>query len=143
MMARIKVLLPDKFSFSTSIPLRITDVNYGGHVGNDSVLSLIQEARMQFLKEFGFTEMAFGGVSLIMSDAAIEFKNEIFYGDTLIAFVAIMDVNRVGFDIVYKLIKINNEKEVLAVIAKTGMLCFDYTKKKIVAVPQKVFELFN
>ncbi len=143
MMARIKVLLPDKFSFSTSIPLRITDVNYGGHVGNDSVLSLIQEARMQFLKEFGFTEMEFGGVSLIMSDAAIEFKNEIFYGDTLIAFVAIMDVNRVGFDIVYKLIKINNEKEVLAVIAKTGMLCFDYTKKKIVAVPQKVFELFN
>ncbi len=143
MMARIKVLLPDKFSFSTSIPLRITDVNYGGHVGNDSVLSLIQEARMQFLKEFGFTEMEFGGVSLIMSDAAIEFKNEIFYGDTLIAFVAIMDVNRVGFDIVYKLIKTNNEKEVLAVIAKTGMICFDYTKKKIVAVPQKVLELFN
>ena len=77
-MARIKILLPDKFSFSTSIPIRITDLNYGGHVGNDSILSLIHEARMQFLNEFGFTEMEFGGVSLIMSDVAMEFKNEIF-----------------------------------------------------------------
>ncbi len=142
-MARIKILLPDKFSFSTSISIRITDLNYGGHVGNDSILSLIHEARMQFLNEFGFTEMEFGGVSLIMSDVAMEFKNEIFYGDAITAFVTITDFNRVGFNVAYKLIKINNEKEVLIAIAKTGMICFDYTKKKIAAVPQKVIELFK
>jgi YbgC/YbaW family acyl-CoA thioester hydrolase len=142
-LARIKILLPDKFSFSTSISIRITDLNYGGHVGNDSILSLIHEARMQFLNEFGFTEMEFGGVSLIMSDVAMEFKNEIFYGDAITAFVTITDFNRVGFNVAYKLIKINNEKEVLIAIAKTGMICFDYTKKKIAAVPQKVIELFK
>jgi len=140
-MPRVKILLPDKFLFSTSIPLRITDVNYGGHVGNDSILSLIHEARMQFLKEFGLTEMEFGGVSLIMSDVAIEFKNEIFYEDRLNAFITITDINRVGFDMVYKLVKTNSEKEVLVAIAKTGMVCFDYAKKKIAAVPQQVIEL--
>ena len=49
-MARIKIELPDNFPFTTSIPVRITDINYGGHVGNDTVLSIIHEARMQFLK---------------------------------------------------------------------------------------------
>jgi len=36
-MARIKILLPEHFSFSCSIPIRITDLNYGNHVGNDTV----------------------------------------------------------------------------------------------------------
>ncbi|HVE61514.1 MAG TPA: thioesterase family protein [Chitinophagaceae bacterium] len=142
-MPRIKILLPDTFSFSTSIPLRITDVNYGGHVGNVSILSIIHEVRMQFFKKFGFTEMEFGGVSLIMSDVAIEFKNEVFYGDVLTAFVSITDFNRVGFEIIYKLIKTNSEKEMLVAVAKTGMVCFDYTTKKIVSVPEKMSELFS
>ncbi len=58
------------------------------------------------------------------------------------AFITITDINRVGFDMVYKLVKTNSEKEVLVAIAKTGMVCFDYAKKKIAAVPQQVIELF-
>jgi YbgC/YbaW family acyl-CoA thioester hydrolase len=142
-MSRVKISLPDKFLFSATIPLRITDVNYGGHVGNDSILSLIHEARMQFLKDFGLTEMEFGGVGLIMGDVAIEFKNEVFYDNALTIFVTITHFNRAGFDIFYKLIKLNNEKEVLVAMAKTGMVCFDYTKKKIAAVPQQVIEVFG
>jgi YbgC/YbaW family acyl-CoA thioester hydrolase len=142
-MSRVKISLPDKFLFSVTIPLRITDVNYGGHVGNDSILSLIHEARMQFLKDFGLTEMEFGGVGLIMGDVAIEFKNEVFYDNALTIFVTITHFNRAGFDIFYKLIKLNNEKEVLVAMAKTGMVCFDYTKKKIAAVPQQVIEVFG
>ena len=73
-MARLKIDLPEQFSFSTSIPVRITDLNYGNHVGNDAVLSIIHEARMQFLKSFGYTEMGFAGAGMIMSDVAIEFN---------------------------------------------------------------------
>ena len=83
-MARIKIDLPDNFSFTTSIQVRITDINYGGHVGNDAILSLVHEARMQFLKQLGYTELEFAGVGLIMADAAIEFRNELFYGDVVI-----------------------------------------------------------
>ena len=142
-MARIKILLPNSFLFFTSIPLRITDVNYGGHVGNDSMLSLMHEARVQFLKKFGLTEMDFGGVSLIMSDVAIQFKNEVFYGDSLTTFVTIIDFSRAGFNIFYKLIKMKGDEEMVVAIAQTGMVCFDYTKKKIAAVPQHVIELFK
>src|SRR5688572_20541413 len=123
-MARIKLALPSSYSFSTLIPIRITDLNYGNHLGNDAVLSLIHEARMQYLVSKGYTELELGGVGLIMSDAAIEFKAEAFYGDVLKAYVAATDFSKVGFDLYYKLVK--GEEETIVAIAKTGMICFDY-----------------
>ena len=140
-MARIKIGLPDNFSFSTSIPVRITDINYGGHAGNDTILSLIHEARVQFLKTYGYTEVEFEGVGMIMSDAGIEFKNELFYGDLVIVSVTATDFSKVSFDIYYKLEKVlgqaQDDKKILVAIAKTGMVCYDYKNKKIVAVPEE------
>jgi acyl-CoA thioesterase FadM len=133
-MARIQLQLPDQFTFSTALPLRITDLNYGGHVGNDTILTLLHEARVRFLHHFGYTELAFDGVSLIMADAGIEFKSELFYGDELTALVAPHDGSRVGFDIYYKLVK--GPAQAVVALAKTGMVCFDYTTKKVVRLPE-------
>lgn len=133
-MARIKLHLPQTFSFSTQIPVRISDINYGGHVGNDAILSLVHEARMQFLKNAGYTELDFAGVGLIMADAAIEFKGEAFYGDVLKVYVTAEEISRFGFELYYKLVK--GEKETLVALAKTGMVCFDYSNRKVTSVPQ-------
>jgi len=135
-MARIKIELPEQFHFSSKIPIRITDLNYGGHVGNDTVLTLIHEARVQFLKTYGYEELKLEGVSLIMSDAAIEFKAELFYGDVVNAFVAATNFSRAGFDLFYKLMR----NEIIVAIAKTGMICYNYDTKKVVSVPAGVKE---
>jgi acyl-CoA thioesterase FadM len=143
-MPRIKIDVPELFSFSCSIPVRISDINYGGHVGNDAILSILHEARLQFLKTYGWTEMDFAGVSLIMSDVGIEFKGEAFYGDTIIANVTAGDASRVGFDLYYKLIKHTGDKVVLVALAKTGMICFDYQRRKVVPLPDTAQkQLFN
>jgi len=136
-MARTKIQLPDHFIFSCFIPVRITDMNYGGHAGNDTILSIIHEARMQFLQSLGYTEMKLAGVGMIMSDAAIEFKSELFYGDTVIASVAAGEVSKIGFELFYKLEKETSGKKLLVTIARTGMICYDYEKKKIAAVPEE------
>ncbi|MFT3903638.1 MAG: thioesterase family protein [Niabella sp.] len=133
---RIKVSLPESFVFSCVIPVRITDVNYGGHVGNDAILSILHEARLQFLKYYGYSEMDFGGTGLIMSDVAIEFKHEAFYGDVLTVHVALSDVQKVSFDICYKIEKQEGEKPVPVVLAKTGMVCFDYNSRRPAAFPE-------
>jgi len=135
-MARIRIELPEQFIFSTKIAIRITDINYGGHVGNDTILTLIHEARVQFLKHFGYEELNVEGTSLIMSDAAIEFKNELFYGDSITAFVTANNFSRVGFDLVYKLTR--NDTSVAH--AKTGMICYDYKQKKVVSLPDTAKE---
>jgi acyl-CoA thioester hydrolase len=137
-MARIKIELPEQFHFSCEIPVRITDMNYGGHVGNDTILSIIHEARMQFLRHFGYTEMQLAGVGIILADAGIEFKAELFYGDTVVAYVTAGGFSKVSFDIFYKLEKQLNDKPILVALAKTGVVCYDYEKKKIAAVPEEV-----
>lgn len=139
-MARIQVELPSSFIFSCTIPVRITDLNYGGHVGNDTVLSIIHEARVQFLQSLGYTEKNIGGVGMIMGDVAIVFKNELFYGDQVQAHVAVTEISRATFDLVYKLEKDNNGKMLDVAHAKTGMVCFDYEKRKPVAIPVEVLQ---
>ena len=139
-MPRIKIELPADFSFSATIPIRITDINYGGHVGNDTILSLIHEARVQFLNQYNYSEINCGGVGLIMSDVGIEFKNEVFYGDTISVSVKATEFSRITFEIYYKLEKVKDGKKILVAAAKTGMACFDYTNKKIAAIPEDVKE---
>ena len=137
-MARIRIDCPEQFSFSCRIPIRISDINYGGHVGNDSILSLVHEARMQFLNQYGYTEMSLGNYGLIMADAGIEFKAELFYGETVTAYVAVGEISRIGFDIYYKLEKASGDKSITVALAKTGMICYNYKEKKIAAVPDEV-----
>ena len=139
-MARIKLALPESFSFSTTLPVRITDLNYGGHVGNDTILTLLHEARVQYLQSMGFSELDFAGASLIMGDVAIEFKAELFYGDALKAYVAAADFTRVGFDLYYELLLKKEGKEVTIAAAKTGMVCFNYGTRKVAAVPQEAVD---
>lgn len=136
-MERVKINLPEHFNFSTNIKIRITDLNYGGHVGNDSFLSLIHEARQQFLNYFDYSELKFENVSLIMADASIEFKKELNYGDEIKISVAASGFDKYGFDIFYQLEIIDGEKLILAGKAKTGMLCYDYQNKKLMAVPEE------
>jgi len=142
-MARVKIELPGKFSFEATIPIRITDINYGNHVGNDTILSILHEARVQYFKSFGYEELSFGGVGLIMSDVAIEFKSEIFYGEKIIASVIATEFSKVSFEVYYKLEKQNNhdaaaDKRTLVALAKTAMVCYDYSQKKIAPIPTKV-----
>jgi len=137
-MPKTKLLLPTHFPFSVQIPVRITDLNYGGHVGNDSILSLIHEIRVQFLRHHGYGELDIAGVGLIMADVTIEFKSELFYGDSLWASVAAAEFSRVGFELYYRLEKKSGEKMVPVAFARTAMICYDYSLKKIVSVPKEV-----
>ena len=139
-MERVKIQLPDTFSFSTIIKIRITDLNYGGHVGNDVFLSLIHEARQQFLNHQGYAELSFAGVGLIMADAAVEFKKELNYKDEVLISVTAAGFDKFGFDIFYKLELMTAGGNILAGKAKTGMLCYDYEKRKLVAVPEEAKE---
>jgi YbgC/YbaW family acyl-CoA thioester hydrolase len=139
-MERIKVSLPQEFRFSTTLKIRITDLNYGGHVGNDVFLSLVHEARQQYLKHFGYSELDVEGAGLIMADAAIEYKRELKYGDELQISVAAAGMDRLGFDIFYKIEVRSGESWAVAGKVKTGMLCFDYSTNKKIPVPRKAVE---
>ncbi len=123
---------------SITVPVRIADINYGNHVGNDAFVSIIHESRMQWLKQYGYTELNMEGIGLIMSDLAIEFKNESFYGDLIEVKLSAGEISRVAFDLYYRLFAKRNDEHILLANAKTGMVCYDYDAKKVTAVPEKI-----
>ncbi len=132
-MARIRIDMPENYLFSTEIPVRISDINYGGHLGNDAVLSIIHEARVRFLKQYHYTELEVEGASLIMSDTAIVYKAEGFYGDSIQVDVTVGDFNKYGCDFFYLL---SNKKTAVEIAhAKTGVVFFDYEVRKIRPIP--------
>lgn len=133
-MARIKIDIPIKFIFKTEIPVRITDINYGGHLGNDSLLSIVHEARVRFLKHFGYSESDVEGNGIIMIDAAVQYKSEGFYGDELLVEIAVNDFSAIGCDFVFRITNKNTSKEIALV--KTGIVFFNYEKRKTVPVPK-------
>ncbi|NIQ39755.1 MAG: thioesterase [Proteobacteria bacterium] len=134
-MGRIRLELPKGFEFSTEIPVRINDINYGGHLGNDSLLSLTNEARLRFLKHNGFSESNIDGVSLIMIDAVLVYKSVGFYGDILKVEVAMDNMTGYGFDLIYRITKRETGKEIARV--KTGLAFFDYKRNTVVRVPER------
>ena len=140
-MARIKMEFPESFIYSTDIELRISDINYGGHLGHDAVLSLTHEARVRFFDEYGFTELNVDGPGIIMSDVAIVYKSEGFYGDTVVVEIAVCDFAKYGCDLVYRLKEKETGREIA--LAKTGIVFMNYAERKVVAVPEKFKELFN
>ena len=136
-MARIKIDLPETFAFITSLVVRITDLNYGAHVGNDTVLSFIHEARVHYLQSLGYSELNLEGAGLIMADAALIFKNEIYYGDELLISIQATDFTRVGFDLIYKIEKKPADQPlILVALVKTAMVCFDYNQRKVVPLTE-------
>lgn len=140
-MARVKVDLPEQFLFSTEIPLRIGDINYGGHLGNDAVLSLVHEARVRFLNQYGWTELNIEGRSIIMTDAVAVYKSEAFYGDTIVIEIVLSDITSTGCDVLYRLSNKERGKEVARV--KTGIAFFDYRNRKVVEAPEKFLSIFS
>jgi acyl-CoA thioester hydrolase len=140
-MARIKINPPKKFDFSTEISLRISDINYGGHLGHDSILSLAHEARVRFFKSHGFTELNVFGPAMILSDVAIYYKSEGFYGDTIIAEIAVCDYLKYGCDLVYRLT--NKETGKVVALLKTGIVFIYYEKHEVAQVPKEFKALFR
>lgn len=138
-MPRIKLELPEKLIFTTEIPVRITDINYGGHLGNDSILSIVQEARVRFLREYNYTETNVENLGIIMTDCAVVYKSESFYGDVLVIKIGSKDFYKYGCDIYYQLVNKKSAKDVALV--KTGIMFFDYEKKKRSRVPEKFIQL--
>ncbi|WP_345227563.1 thioesterase family protein [Hymenobacter koreensis] len=134
-MARVKVTLPEAFSVAAELPIRITDLNYGAHLGNDALVSLLHEARVQFLAQMQLPEFdPASQQGLIMSDLAVEYKGEGFHGDVLRVQMAATDVHKYGFDVVY-LVQTTAGRDIAR--AKTGMLCFDYTTRKLRLLPEE------
>lgn len=134
-MSRIQIDLPEKFLFTTDLIVRASDLNYGNHVGHDRLLTLMQDARVQFYRSLGFkNELNFDGdIGQVIADVAVQYKSESFLGDELTIKIGVSDFNKYGFDMLYLIENKITGKEVA--LCKIGIVCFDYRARKIAVIP--------
>lgn len=140
-MSRVQLELPESFTFAVDIQVRVTDINFAGHLGNDTLVSLLQEARTCFLRQHGLTDLDIFGAGIVVADLVVVYKSEAFRGETLSVEVAVADFNKYGCDFFYRVRETTSDREVAR--AKTGIVFFDYRERRISPVPEQFRTLID
>lgn len=136
---RIRLDLPQRVLFKLPVTVRVTDMNYGGHLGNDRLLAYAQECRDAWFKSVGFTELDVDGCNTIMADAAIQFLQEGYAGDELDVVLYLGDQHKYGLDLFYTVL-LADKKELARM--KTAIL-FRNEKDELCAPPKVFLEKLN
>ena len=135
-MPRVQLKPLATYPFTVDLVVRTTDLNYGGHLGNDRLLSLTHEARVAFLASCGWTELDCAGMSLILGDTAVVYQSEAFAGEKLVFGVAAGEPSSCGFRLFYRVTCAGDDRAVALI--ENGMVCFDYDQRKIAPLPEAV-----
>ena len=133
---------------AATFEIRVGDINYGGHMGNDKALLVFHDARILFLKSLGFSENNIGGPGIIMRDAHVSFRKELYLHDMLAADVGIENVSSSAFEMIYTVRRIvsgqqsavggqRSVDDEVVFTGSTGLVAFDYSIKRPVRLPEE------
>jgi 4-hydroxybenzoyl-CoA thioesterase len=139
-MSRIQIELPERFAFATDIAVYIGHINYGNHLDNSALLSLVSEARVRFFKSLGYTELNVEGVGVIVADMAVQYRSEAFHGEVINFAMTACHFAKKGCDLVWQATDTASGREIAR--GKHGIVFFDYAVRKPVAVPPAFAERF-
>ena len=123
-----------KTIYQTTIPVLVNHINYGNHLGHDSLLSIVQEARLCWLKSHGMSEISLdGSIGLQLINLCVEYKSEAFHGDQLDIHLYIAESTKKTFSLLYQVI--NQRTNKIVALVNTGQIIFDFQLKKVVTMP--------
>lgn len=133
-MARLQLdFSRQQFRYQTHMTVRSTDINAANHLSNDAMISMISEARARFLFDHGIRETTESGPGIIVTDLATMYRAEAHARDQLLFEVGVMDFNRYGGDIIFRITRPADAS--LIALAKSGFVFFDYAQGKVTAMP--------
>lgn len=140
-MTKIKLKHLESYRFQYHTTLEFRDMNYGGHLGNDAVVSLLQEARIHLLRELGCTELDLGDgeTGIIMSDLAVNYRAEGYMLDEIRIFSEITDVKAASFRIRHRIAR----GDTTVALAEVGLVTYRYASSSIAEIPEAFLDKLN
>jgi YbgC/YbaW family acyl-CoA thioester hydrolase len=136
-MPRVEITLPERFAFSTELEVRVSDLNYGNHLGNDTLLALLQEARRRYLRSLGADEISVDGSGFVIADSAVVYRAQAFYAERLRVELAAGEFQSRSCAFFYRVSKPGGET---VAEARTGIVCFDFKAQKAISFPPNLLE---
>lgn len=128
-------------TFFLDQPVRVTDLNYGAHVGIMQMHGMAHNARYCLLASLEMSEVDIGGAGIMALESNIKLSAESFLGDILRFFVNIEILSKTQFKCIISVYNPTTNKPVATVEEK--MLCYDYARKKPAAIPEGFTKTFS
>jgi acyl-CoA thioester hydrolase len=132
-MPRIKLTVQEVYEFQSSIQVRPQDINYAGHLGNDTLIALVGAARAQLFHSLGLSELDLGDrqTGIIITDLVVNYKAEAFMFDELLVETHLDEFAEKGFRMFHRVRK----DERLIALVETGFMTYNYSAKKAASLP--------
>ncbi|GGP27471.1 acyl-CoA thioesterase [Silvimonas amylolytica] len=144
-MTRIKLTPPEYVDLTVELDIRVTDLNYGAHLGNVELLGMLHEARVKYLAHYGNTELGDANTpGIILNDVAMTFHSEGFLGERLSIAMTAAEPWRAGYVLYYVVHAIQaGVAPRLVATARTGIAFFDYDSRKLQNMPKAWSDRLN
>lgn len=129
--------------FQTEILIQVSDINYGGHLGNDRFLSVAQEVRVRWLRFHGWSEKDIDNsqCGFLVVEANLKYHHEVFLGQTLVAKLSIGECSKCTCILYYDFFEKESSNKVSSISTKLAF--FDYSKRKIIKAPTAILNMLE
>lgn len=135
-MARVKIKKQEHYPFTTDLTIRVSDLNYGAHLGYDRVLTLSHQARMEMLAKWDLaeTDLGDGKTGFVVADVGANYLGEGFLGDVLSVEIVPLDIGEVTFRLAYRFVNKKTGKDIA--LLEIGFVAFDYNERRLGRFPK-------
>lgn len=140
-MPSVNIDFPVEVIYRHPVRLRISDINYGQHLGHDTLISLLHDARCGWLKANQLSELSLDGGTLgwVVADLSVKYQAEAFYGDELVIELAVGEIGRKGAAIFQRVVRPADERVIA--LAQVGVVFFDFVNRCAAPVPSRFLTL--
>ncbi|MBM7073552.1 hypothetical protein JQC92_16175 [Shewanella sp. 202IG2-18] len=76
--------MSDSTPFSIDLPVRISEVNYGDHLGHAALASLLHQTKILYFKRNNIDERDIHGIGAIVRRLEIDYRGEAHFNDCLL-----------------------------------------------------------
>lgn len=136
-MERVKLDFPaEAVIHRHSLTVRITDMNYGRHLGHDALISLLHEARSQAFAALDLPEWDMGGHPSVVADLAVQYQHEARWPNALIIETAVPEPQGKALTIYQRVYQADSQQVVAK--ARVNQLLIDLATGRPVEVPEAV-----
>ena len=135
-MPRVKLLEQKNYPISLTLDVRVSDLNYGAHLGYDHLLSLAHQARVELFTEMGVTELNLGDkkTGIVAADLAVQYKGEAFVLDSLLFETAPVEIGLASFRLAHRVSNLTTKRPVALI--EIGFAAFDLEARRSGRLPE-------
>lgn len=118
------------------LTVRVTDMNYGRHLGHDTVVSLLHEARVHAFSALALSEWDMHGYPSVVADLAVQYQREARWPDALTIETAVPEPQGKALTVYQRILQRDGEH--IVATARVNQLLIDTNSGRPVAIPEPI-----